>query len=94
MQEYPKKANWQCSWEICLNCVMMTDTNMAENEGRSISVSWVSKLNFFLIRLDSSNNFFTERVIRYCNRLPGEVVGSPSLEEFKRCANVALRNMA
>jgi len=30
-------------------------------------------------------NFFTEKVIKHCNRLPRDVVESPSLEVVKRC---------
>jgi len=36
--------------------------------------------------------FFTERVVKYWNRLPSEVE-SPSLKVFKRYVGIALRDM-
>ncbi|KFR12086.1 hypothetical protein N306_05552, partial [Opisthocomus hoazin] len=44
-------------------------------------------------RLDIRKKFFTIRVVKHWNRLPGEAVAAPSLEVFKARLDGALNNL-
>ncbi|KFV55419.1 hypothetical protein N328_11322, partial [Gavia stellata] len=44
-------------------------------------------------RMNIGKNFFTERVVKHWQRLPREVVESPSLEVFKERVDEALWDM-
>ncbi|KGL84929.1 hypothetical protein N309_03530, partial [Tinamus guttatus] len=44
-------------------------------------------------KLDIRKDFYMERVLTHWNRLPSEVVESPSLAAFRKCVDEALADM-
>ncbi|KFV51124.1 hypothetical protein N341_11549, partial [Tyto alba] len=52
-----------------------------------------SKLHQGRFRLDMRKHFFTKRVVKLWNRLPGEVVDAPSLSVFKGHSDNALNTL-
>ncbi|KFQ16700.1 hypothetical protein N331_02623, partial [Merops nubicus] len=51
------------------------------------------KLKEGIFSLDITKKFFTVRVVRQQNKLPGEFVGAPPLEVFKARLDGALSNL-
>ncbi|KFP47073.1 hypothetical protein N323_04101, partial [Cathartes aura] len=51
------------------------------------------KLKEGRFRLDIRKKFFTLRVVKHWNRLPREVVDTPSLEAFKARLDATLSNL-
>ncbi|KGL77443.1 hypothetical protein N309_00710, partial [Tinamus guttatus] len=51
------------------------------------------KLHQKKFRLDIRKNFYIERVVKHWNRLPREVMKSPSLAVFKKRIDEALKAM-
>jgi len=51
------------------------------------------KIDHGKFHTNKRNNFFTVKVMQRCNRLPREVMESPTLEIFKTCLDTILCNL-
>lgn len=66
---------------------VLASSHLASDGTRANSL----KLHQRRVRLNIRKNFFVVRMVKHRNGLRGEVVQSPSLAVFNRCADVALR---
>jgi len=71
----------------CKSCKIFSQVTGNRTRGNGLKLCQVR------FRSDIKNNFFTEGVVKYWNRLSSEVVEASSLEVLKRHTVVELRDM-
>lgn len=78
----------------CLKEVVATSGSVCSHSNKS-NQKRQNGLDLCLGRftLDSSKNFFTERVVKHENRMPRLMVQSPSPEFFKKCVDEEFRDL-
>ena len=78
---------------MCFLVIVMAETGLGPMDSATGARTRGLKLHQGRFGLDIRNYFLSERVVRHWHRLPREVVGSPSLEMFKKHGDVALRDV-